>query len=215
MNKIIHNAPDAASEDPEPDSPALIDDSPLNIEASVNDARWQPLCDDILAHGHFVWQVLGLPACDLSLVLDNDAAVHALNRDYRGKDKPTNVLSFPALDFDQPATAEGFPPPPVLLGDVVMAYETMHDEAAKANISLAAHAQHLLTHGILHLIGHDHDGAAAADVMERLEIDILARRGIDNPYAADAADAADAGDEGDANRDLHRAINGAINGERA
>jgi probable rRNA maturation factor len=76
---------------------------------------------------------------------------------------------------------------------------------------LAAHAQHLLTHGILHLIGHDHDGAAAADVMERLEIDILARRGIDNPYAADAADAADAGDAGDAgdaNRDLHRAING-------
>ena len=105
MNKIIHNAPDSASEDPEPDSPALIDDSPFDIEASVNDARWQPLCDDIMAHGHFVWQVLGLPACELSLVLDNDAAVHALNRDYRGKDKPTNVLSFPSIDFDQPATA--------------------------------------------------------------------------------------------------------------
>ena len=182
LNKVMTNTPPEIAEDPEPDSPA--DATPqLTIETSVNDARWQDLCAELTAHGHFVWQALGLPACELSLVLDDDAAIQTLNHDYRGKDKPTNVLSFPAIDFAEPASLGSFPPPPVLLGDVVMAYETMHSEAEKAQLPLSAHAKHLLTHGLLHLLGYDHQETQQAEHMEALEIDLLAQCGIANPYA--------------------------------
>jgi probable rRNA maturation factor len=182
LNKVMTNTPPEIAEDPEPDSPAE-GTHQLTIEVSVNDPRWQVLCAELTAHGHFVWQTLGLPACELSLVLDNDAAVQTLNHDYRGKDNPTNVLSFPAIDFAEPAEPRSFPPPPVLLGDVVMAYETMQHEAEKAELAFSAHAKHLLTHGVLHLLGYDHQDEKQAAQMEALEIDLLAQCGIANPYA--------------------------------
>ncbi|MDA9230331.1 rRNA maturation RNase YbeY [Alphaproteobacteria bacterium] len=168
----------ANSDDPEPDSPV----SRLTIDISVNDTRWQPLVEGLRAHASFVWERLGLPDCELSLVLDSDSAVQLLNRDYRDKDKPTNVLSFPAFDFAQPATADDFPPPPVLLGDIVMAYETLDREASAGGRRLADHSLHLLTHGLLHLIGHDHEGELEATRMEHLEVELLGQCGIADPY---------------------------------
>ncbi|MBX9815686.1 MAG: rRNA maturation RNase YbeY, partial [Sphingomonas sp.] len=92
------------------------------------------------------------PLIELSIRLTSDAEVRALNRDYRGKDKPTNVLSFPMLDADE----LGHPPETeaeILLGDIVLAHETCAAEAAERGIALAAHATHLIVHGTLHLLG--------------------------------------------------------------
>lgn len=116
------------------------------------------------------------------LVLTNDAEVHALNREWRGKDKPTNVLSFPMLERDDLlALAPGGPPE--LLGDIAIALETCQREAADKGISLEAHVAHLIVHGLLHLAGHDHEiSREDARVMEQLEIKALALLGIADPY---------------------------------
>jgi probable rRNA maturation factor len=107
-----------------------------------------------------------------------------LNRDWRGQDKPTNVLAFPA-GMDEAAA----PGAPLLLGDVVLAYETVAAEAAAQGKDFAAHLRHLIVHGVLHLVGHDHDEAAAAERMEAVERTILAGFGIADPYAIEAAHA--------------------------
>jgi probable rRNA maturation factor len=117
-----------------------------------------------------------------SLLFSNDAEVHDLNREWRGKDKPTNVLSFPMLERED---LLGLAPdgPPELLGDVALALETCEREAADKGISLEHHAAHLIVHGLLHLAGYDHvhsDAEAAA--MEALEIKALAQMGIADPY---------------------------------
>jgi probable rRNA maturation factor len=112
---------------------------------------------------------------ELSLLLADDSAVRALNRDWRGKDRPTNVLSFPA---GAPA-AEGAP---LLLGDVALAYETVAREAAEQGKTLADHMRHLFVHGILHLLGHDHEDEGEAERMESLERSILAGLGVADPY---------------------------------
>ena len=103
-----------------------------------------------------------------------DAAVRALNRDWRGQDKPTNVLSFPA----PPASSAG----PRHLGDVALAFETLAGEAAQGGKPLAHHAAHLLVHGVLHLLGHDHEDDRAAGAMEALEVAALSELGIADPY---------------------------------
>lgn len=118
---------------------------------------------------------------ELSLVLTDDAAVQVLNRDWRGKDKPTNVLSFAALDDEDAPLPEGAP---LLLGDVVLAYQTCAFEAADQGKSLKAHLAHLVVHGVLHLLGYDHeDSEEEAEEMETEETAILAGLGIDDPYA--------------------------------
>lgn len=122
------------------------------------------------------------PAVELTIVLAGDDEVQRLNRDYRGIDKPTNVLSFGgAGDGRQRARGE-----PVILGDVVLARETVVAEAAAQGKSIADHSLHLVIHGILHLLGHDHESAREADAMEALEIELLALLGVANPYAVQA-----------------------------
>jgi probable rRNA maturation factor len=119
---------------------------------------------------------------EVSLLLADDKAVRALNRDWRGQDKPTNVLSFPAQDRldDGPQGA------PLLLGDVALAFETVEREAAAQSKRLEDHLRHLLVHGVLHLLGHDHEQAAEAERMEGLERTILERLGVADPYAEEA-----------------------------
>jgi probable rRNA maturation factor len=129
---------------------------------------------------------LDRPTLSASLLLTSDAEVHALNREWRGRDKPTNVLSFPMLSrADLLAIADDGRP--ALLGDVALAYETCAREATERDVSLADHAAHLAIHGLLHLAGHDHElSDADAAAMEALETKALARMGIADPYARDA-----------------------------
>ena len=118
-----------------------------------------------------------------SLLLTSDDDVQVLNREWRGKDQATNVLSFPMLTRDDllALAADG---PPELLGDIALAYETCAREAADKRLPIAAHAAHLIVHGLLHLAGHDHaTSATAADAMEALEIKALASMGLADPYA--------------------------------
>jgi probable rRNA maturation factor len=123
---------------------------------------------------------LPLDRVEISLVLGDDALVQRLNRDYRGVDKPTNVLSFAALDDDGPLPSDG----PVLLGDVVLAYETMRAEAEADGKTISAHLSHLVVHGVLHLLGYNHSEDEEAEAMETLERSILAVLDIADPYAA-------------------------------
>ncbi len=112
---------------------------------------------------------------DLSVILADDATVRRLNRRWRRIDKPTNVLSFPQPAAHQAAARK-------LLGDVVLAGGVVGREAREQDKPLADHACHLIVHGVLHLLGHDHRGAAEAEEMQRLEIRALAALGIADPY---------------------------------
>ena len=116
-------------------------------------------------------------SAEVSVLLTNDEAVRVLNKTYRGIDRPTNVLSFAALDDkDEPVVD------PMLLGDIVVAFETMKHEAEEQNIPPKDHLFHLIIHGVLHLIGYDHMTEDDAAIMESLEIEILAQNGMENPY---------------------------------
>lgn len=125
---------------------------------------------------------LANPRLSASLVFADDTELHALNNEWRGKDKPTNVLSFPMLEREEllDLSPDG---PPELLGDVALSFETCSREAQEKGVPLEHHAAHLIVHGLLHLAGHDHetspDDAAA---MEALEIKALALMGIADPY---------------------------------
>jgi probable rRNA maturation factor len=113
---------------------------------------------------------------ELGVVLTGDSEQRRLNRDFRGRDAPTNVLSF--------AAAAGVPPAgaPLLLGDVVLAFETVAQEAAARGRPLADRLTHLVVHGTLHLLGWDHQSEAEAAAMELLETAILAKLGVADPY---------------------------------
>ncbi len=117
---------------------------------------------------------------EVSVMLTDDAHIRELNRTWRQKDKPTNVLSFPAPD--QPG-AEG----PRHLGDIALAYETLVRESEEESKALADHFAHLIVHGILHLLGYDHEDEEEAEDMEALEVKALATLGIADPYRDMAA----------------------------
>lgn len=115
------------------------------------------------------------------LALSNSEEIKKLNAEFRGKDKPTNVLSFANIDaddFEQSLEDEEI----VVLGDIIMAWEVLQSEAKEKNISIEHHFWHLLVHGILHLLGFDHQNDDEAEVMESIEIAVLKLMNIDNPY---------------------------------
>ena len=117
---------------------------------------------------------------ELAIMLTDDAGIRTLNRNWRKIDKPTNVLSFPAL----PPTGPGGPDDaPRMLGDIAIAYETTRREADDEQKPFDHHLSHLAVHGYLHLIGYDHESDAEAETMESLETEILAQLGIPDPYA--------------------------------
>jgi probable rRNA maturation factor len=159
----------------------------LTLEIDV-EAPWPPTTDwEALAAR--AAGALGVVAPELakeclltSVLFTSDAEVHALNREWRDKDKPTNVLSFPMLAREDllGLADDG---PPEMLGDIALAYETCAREAADKAITLDDHAAHLLIHGLLHLAGHDHEiSPQDARTMEILEIKALALIGIADPY---------------------------------
>lgn len=156
-------------------APVIAVDIALEAAAWGGEERWRPLVETVAATVARRDELIVPQDAELSLVLTDDARIRDLNRDWRGFDKPTNVLSFPAAD------AEDDDPGP-LLGDVVVAFETTAREAAEAGRRLEDHFAHLLVHGLLHLFGFDHEDDAEADEMEALETAILAGLGIADPY---------------------------------
>jgi probable rRNA maturation factor len=120
-----------------------------------------------------------LDGVELAVMLTDDAGIRTLNKNWRGIDKPTNVLSFPAL---QPSAPPRDDDPPRMLGDIAIAYETLRREADEEAKPFDHHLSHLAVHGFLHLIGYDHETDEEAEVMEALEREILAQLGIPDPY---------------------------------
>ena len=160
--------------DAEPDSPG--NDFVLDIDLRAE--AWRPFVAPLTTHMRHLVASLGLPCVEISLVLGDDALLAQLNGDYRGKNKPTNVLSFPALDADAAAQLA----PGMILGDIVMSFDSLAKEAQQSGRALSAHAAHLLTHGLLHLLGYDHQTEAEAEIMERLETQLLSAAGLPDPY---------------------------------
>jgi probable rRNA maturation factor len=120
---------------------------------------------------------------EISVRLTSDAEIQNLNRQYRHKDKPTNVLSFPMVQPDLLPTLANSDDGEILLGDIALAHETCAREAEERGVTLEAHAAHLIVHGTLHLLGHDHMNDAEAEAMEAIERDAMASLGLHDPYA--------------------------------
>lgn len=157
-------------------------DLDIEIDGWPKDFDWADLAERACEAAETVAPELANPRLSASVLFTVDEEVRVLNREWRTKDRPTNVLSFPMIarhDLLALPNEGG----PEMLGDIALAFETCAQEAVEKGISLQAHASHLLVHGLLHLAGHDHvetDSQAAA--MERLEIKALAQMGIADPY---------------------------------
>lgn len=158
---------------------------PMQLDIDIEDwpaGDWEALAARAAEAAGEGEPLLANPRLVASLLFTTDAEVHALNREWRQRDKPTNVLSFPMLER---AELEALAPdgPPEMLGDIALAHETCAREAAEKGIPLEAHAAHLIVHGLLHLAGHDHVMSdEQAEAMEGLETRILAKLGIADPY---------------------------------
>lgn len=153
------------------------DPAMISFDLIVEDDSWSALGDlDALCHKAFdaAQSVAPVDAGSIALLLADDGALHQLNRDFRGKDKPTDVLSFPSLPMDRP-----------FLGDIAVAWGVSATDAEIQGKKLADHLVHLLIHGYLHLLGFDHETDEEASEMEALEIKALATLGIANPYQTD------------------------------
>jgi probable rRNA maturation factor len=165
----------------------MIDEAALAVEVSVPYKLWVRACTDAAeiaeTAARLTLQKSAAPAASaVDVTLAGDDAQQALNRTWRGKDAPTNVLAFPLMP---PGADRAIPVPvgaPLLLGDVVLAYETVAREAVEQQKPLADHLRHLVVHGVLHLLGYDHIETADAAEMEAREIAILAELGVPNPY---------------------------------
>jgi probable rRNA maturation factor len=146
------------------------------VDVSIESPKWKPLAGEaVVRRAIAAAAVEHSGASEVSVVLTDDTAIRALNARWRGRDEPTNVLSFPAT-----ATGAGTPR---MLGDIVIAYESTAREALQESKPIAHHLAHLTVHGFLHLMGYDHESDADAEAMERLEREILARLDIPDPYS--------------------------------
>jgi len=163
----------------------------LQIELNSNaqwpdDEDWQSLSEKAAAAAIAASPYASLAeqsyALEISVKLSDNDEVQKLNADYRAKDRPTNILSFPLVPRDLLDSLSNSDDGEVLLGDLIMAYGVCAKEAKAKNISLADHASHLLVHGTLHLLGYDHETENDALLMENLEIQALQTLGIANPY---------------------------------
>jgi probable rRNA maturation factor len=172
----IGSAPErGAEEDAEPPQR-------LTLEVVLEDGDWrafEPVEEAVTAAAEAAGRRLGLLRTEAAVALTTDARIQALNLAYRGKDRPTNVLSFPAVGAPVASGVRH-------LGDIVLADATVAREAAEEGKPPRHHLQHLVVHGLLHLLGYDHQSDEQALEMERLEAEILADLGIADPYATPA-----------------------------
>ncbi len=166
----------------------------VEVDVDVETSSWpsdaidsERLCQKMAAATYHIIQEAGqidvpdmASNVEIAIRLTSDAELAALNFQYRGIDKPTNVLSFAALDSDAPAPPGGIP---VFLGDIAIAAETVRREAQEQSKSVSNHLAHMVVHGTLHLLGFDHETETDAAEMENLEREILLEFGIEDPYA--------------------------------
>ena len=173
-----------APSDPAEDAPAL------EVAVTVASPAWEAALPGAAARCRAAAAAavavagLGAAAAEISVLLTDDAEMARRNRRYRGRRGATNVLAFPG---GGPAPEARTGAPPLLLGDVAVGFETVAREAAAWSLPLGDHLAHMVVHGVLHLVGHDHEAAAAAAAMEALETAALGRLGVADPYAAAAA----------------------------
>jgi probable rRNA maturation factor len=149
----------------------------MRLEIGIVDPAWKKIAGLRKLARDAIAASLDKADVSLSVLFTDDRAMQALNLQWRGKDKPTNVLSFPAPPAPSP------PGEPKHLGDIVLAHGVVAAEAQAQNKSIHHHIAHLLVHGCLHLLGYDHENDCDAKAMETREIAILKRLGIDNPYS--------------------------------
>ncbi len=155
----------------------------FNIDIDVSDAKWHDLIEGIENHTHNVIKnslsnlLSNAEHVEISIVLSDDDFIQNLNKDYRNKDKPTNVLSFPQTEEDE------MDMPALMLGDIIITSGVIEQEAKEQSKSIKDHYTHMLVHGCLHLLHYDHITDEQAEEMESLEIKILDNLGIKNPYA--------------------------------
>lgn len=167
----------------------------LDINLDIEDLRWETAVDHPAALSESVKNAVCNRVADevdflqsgkkfeVNLCLSNDENVHRLNKEFRHMDKPTNVLSFAAIDDpDFDLMLEEDSEFPVSLGDIIIAYETMQREAKEQGVSLKDHFCHLWAHGLLHILGYDHMEPEEAQEMEQRETQILQTLGIEDPY---------------------------------
>lgn len=167
----------------------------ITVEFSIEDDAWEEtlpwLRELALVAAEKALAAIGLEGRDVevSVLLCDDERISELNESFRGKAAPTNVLSWPAFSLAPPAPGETPPPPPGdMLGDIAFARETLESEARAQHLTTDCHFAHLFIHGLLHLLGYDHETDADADLMEGAERRALAAMGIKDPYAAEAGE---------------------------
>jgi probable rRNA maturation factor len=153
----------------------------MPIEIEVADPRWRRLAglNAKIRRAHEASLKKSDAAQMTTVLLADDKVLKALNTQWRGKSRPTNVLSFPAAAAALPKGALK------TLGDIALSYDTLAKEAKAAGKTISDHMVHLVVHGLLHLTGHDHENVTEAAAMEKKEIRILAKLGIGNPYVLD------------------------------
>lgn len=158
----------------------------LSIDISVQEPEWenQPEVESQISTAvETAVKMAKLPDVvagknlEISIVLGNDDLIHVLNKEYREKDNPTNILTFATIDGEEPEHGDVFN-----LGDVVLAYQTIEREANEQEKFIRDHIMHLAVHGTLHLLGYTHSEESEATIMESLEIRVLEKLGVQNPY---------------------------------
>jgi probable rRNA maturation factor len=157
----------------------------ITLDLTVEAGEWEKLGDiEALAQRAVDAAIAAVPATEgelaVAVLLTDDAAMREINKDWRDQDKPTNVLSFPAV-------AHPGMPGPRHIGDVVLAWETTQREALDESKSIEAHASHLIVHGVLHCLGYDHESDEQAEEMEALEVSALKGIGYKDPYSETTA----------------------------